>query len=276
MSQTDPCDEALRQRYADLLPEESGDPALIRLVHDLDSSASAPALTDLQARIGQQLLAAIERQKAERSIQGALSPNTSGNPARRPVLLLGRPSVATRYAAPNGRKPRLVMRALIAASIAFVALVAITGGGAFAISWIDPGLAFQLGIPVATGPEYTKLEITHRVGDRTITVSRAAFTAEKVSVGYTYDFPADSTDSSGICALSFTSDQTDSFREFAEDQLGQGVSNGVAHGSVVMYFALERLDSSRQDRNLRLILHPCEDPGASETVAFDFTLPVQR
>jgi len=149
-------------------------------------------------------------------------------------------------------------------------------GGAFAISRIDPGLAFQLGVPVATGPEYTKLEVTHTVADRTITVSRAAFTKEKVIIGHTYDYPADSQFSVGICVLSLTSDKADSFREFAEDDLGQGVSNGVAHGSTVLYFAVERLDASRQDRHLRLTLHPCEGPRASEAVAFDFALPVHR
>jgi hypothetical protein len=152
----------------------------------------------------------------------------------------------------------------------------VAGGGAFAISRIDPGLAFQLSIPVATGPEYTKLEVTHTVADRTITVSRAAFTSEEVIIGYTYDYPADSSFSAGICVLWLTSDKADSFREFAEDDLGQGDSNGVAHDSRVLYFAVERLDSSRQDRHLRPTLYPCEGPGASELVAFEFTLPVQR
>jgi hypothetical protein len=114
------------------------------------------------------------------------------------------------------------------------------------------------------------------LGDRTITVSRAAFTKEKVIIDYMYDYAAASQFNVGICVLSLTSDKADSFREFAEDQLGQGASNGVTYGSTVLYFAIERLDSSPQDRHLRLTLHPCEGPGASEAVTFDFTLPVQR
>jgi len=273
MSHADPREAALRQRYADLLVEEPSDPALTHLVRDLDGVANRPVDATIQARIGEELLAAIvQRQKATASVKGATPPAigvTSSGPTRRPKRLLGRLSTASTVKRP-------ALRWLIAASVALVALVAIAGGGAFAISRIDPGLAFQLGIPVATGPEYTKLEVTHTVADRTITVSRAAFTAEKVIIGYTYNYPADSAFSGGICALSLTSDKADSFREFAEDDLGQGANNGVAHGSRVMYFAVERLDSSRQDRHLRLTLHPCEGPSASEAVAFDFTLPVQH
>ncbi|HEY7093783.1 MAG TPA: hypothetical protein VH393_11420 [Ktedonobacterales bacterium] len=271
MSHADPRDEALRQRYADILLEEPGDPALTGLVRDLDRAANRPAPDQLQARIGEEVLAAIERRKTEESVQRAMSPVTSRIPARRLIALPSRPS-----SAPNRNKPRRALRALSAAAIVFAALLLVAGGGAYAISRIDPGLAFQLGIPVATGPEYTKLEVTHTVADRTITLSRAAFTREKVIIGYTYDYPADSRFSGGICALSLTSDKADSFREFAEDDLGQGANNGVAHGSRVMYFAVERLDSSHQNRHLRLTLHPCEGPGASELVAFDFTLPVQR
>jgi hypothetical protein len=271
MSHADPRDDALRQRYSDILLEEPGDPALTGLVRELDGAANRPAPDHLQARIGKELLAAIERRKAEGRMQGAVSPVASRIPARWPVALPWRPS-----AAPNGNMPRRVLRTFIAASIVFAALLIVAGGGAFAISRIDPGLAFQLGIPVATGPEYTKLEVTHTVADRTITISRAAFTREKVIIGYTYDYPADSAFGVGICALSLTSDRADSFREFAEDDLGQGANHGVAHGSRVLYFAVERLDSSNQDRHLRLTLHPCEGPGASAFVAFDFTLPVQQ
>jgi hypothetical protein len=271
MSHTDLRDDALRQRYADLLLEEPDDPALSRLVRDLDSTANRPVENTIQTRVGKEVLAAIERQPLEGRIQGAVSPVASRIPARWPVALPWRPSTA-----PNGHKPRRALRGLIAASIVLVAVLLVAGGGAFAISRIDPGLAFQLGIPVATGPKYTKLEVTHTVADRTITVSRAAFTREKVIIGYTYDYPADSPTSVGICALSLTSDKADSFREFAEDDLGQGANHGVAHGSRVLYFAVERLDSSNQDRHLRLTLHPCEGPGASEPVAFDFTLSVQR
>ena len=276
MSHADPREAALRQRYADLLPQEPDDPALTRLVRDLDSVANPLAPDHLQARIGEELLAAIAQSEAEGRVQRVASPVMSGIPARRPMWLLGRPTAATRPPSLNGKQPRRALRALIAASIALVALVAIAGGGAFAISRIDPGLAFQLGIPVASGPEYTKLEVIHTVADRTITVSRAAFTVEKVIIGYTYDYPADSAFSGGICVLSLTSDKADSFREFAEDDLGQGANNGVAHGSTVLYFAVDRLDDTRQDRHLRLTLHPCEGPSASEAVAFDFTLPVQR
>lgn len=271
MSHADPRDDALRQRYADILLEEPGDLALTGIVRDLDRAANRPAPDQLQARISDVVLAAIEQRKTEESVQRAMAPVTSRIPARRLIALPGRPSVA-----PNRNKPWRAPRALIAAFIVFAALLLVAGGGALAISRIDPGLAFQLGIPVATGPEYAKLEVTHMVGDRTITVSRAAFTNEKVIIGYAYDYPADSPFSAGICVLSLTSDKADSFREFAEDDLGQGANNGVAHGSRVMYFAVERLDSSRQDRHLRLTLHPCEGPGASELVAFDFTLPVQR
>jgi hypothetical protein len=271
MSHADPREDALRQRYADLLLEERSDSALTRLVRDLDGVANLPAPDYLQARIGEEVLAAIEQQKAARRVQSAASPAieiTSSGPTRQPKRLLERLSTAATVKRP-------ALRWLIAASIALVALVAIAGGGAFAISRIDPGLAFQLGIPVATGPEYTKLEVTHAVADRTITVSRAAFTKEKAIIGYTYDYPADSAFSGGICVLSLTSDKADSFREFAEDDLGQGANNGVAHGSRVLYFAVERLDSSHQDRHLRLTLHPCEGPGASEAVVFEFALPLQ-
>jgi hypothetical protein len=276
MSHADPRDEALRQRYADILLEEQGDPALTRLVRDLDSAATRPAPAHLQAHIGQELLAAIERRKAEGFVQRAMSPVTGSNPPQGPMLLPGRRFARTQPITPSTKKPGLARRALITASIVFATLLLVAGGGAYAINRIDPGLKFQLGIPVASGPEYTKLEVTHTVADRTITVSRAAFTREKVIIGYTYDYPADSPFSVGICALSLTSDKADNFREFAEDDLGQGANNGVAHGSRVMYFAVERLDSSRQDRHLRLTLHPCEGPSASEAVAFDFTLPVQR
>ena len=273
MSHADTHEAALRQRYADLLVEELSDPALTHLVRDLDGVANRPVDATIQARIGEEVLAAIaQRQKATASVKGATPTAigvTSSGPTRRPQRLLGRLSTASTVKRP-------ALRWLIAASIALVALVAIAGGGAFAISRMDPGLAFQLGIPVATGPEYTKLEVTHTVADRTITVSRAAFTKEKVIIGYTYDYPADSTLSGGICVLSLTSDKADTFREFAEDDLGQGANNGVAHSSRVMYFAVERLDRSHQERHLRLTLHPCEGPSASEAVAFDFTLPVQR
>jgi hypothetical protein len=270
MSHADPRDEALRQRYADLLLEEPDDPALTRLVRDLDSAANRPVENTIQARVGMEVLAAIERQTVEGRIPNVAATATNSRPTRRP-LLLWRPSATS-----NEKRPSPALRALIAASMVFAVLVAITGGGAFAISQIDPGLAFQLGIPMASGPEYTKLEVTHTVADRTITVSRAAFTKEQVMIGYTYDYPADSAFSAGICVLSLTSDQADAFREIAEDDLGQGANNGVAHGSRVLYFAVERLDDSRQDRSLRLTLHPCEGPSASEAIAFDFTPPMQR
>jgi len=276
MSHADPRDDVLRQRYADILLPESVDSALIRLVRDLDGVANRPAPDYLQARIGQELLATIEQREAKGRIQGAVSPGTGSEAAQWPMLLLGQRPVKTQHTTPSSKKPGLARRALIAASVAFASLLLVAGGGAFAISRIDPGLAFQLGIPVATGPDYTRLAVTHIVAERTITISRAAFTQEEVIIGYTYDYPADSQFNAGICVLSLTSDKADSFSEYAEDDLGQGANNGVAHGSRVLYFAVERLDSSPHERQLRLTLHPCEGPGASDLVAFDFTLPVQR
>jgi hypothetical protein len=77
----------VRQRYADLLLDESDNPALARLVRDLDGVANHPAPDYLQARIGAELMTAIERQKAEGRIQTVAAKVTSRGSTRWPTLL---------------------------------------------------------------------------------------------------------------------------------------------------------------------------------------------
>jgi len=165
-----------------------------------------------------------------------------------------------------------------AASVALAVLL-LGGGGAFALSNLDPGLASQLGIPVATGPEYTKLDQSATVGEVRVTLARAALTHQKAVIGYTYDRPVERTDGRSGRLLSLTSREGDSFRAFAVDKLAQGVKDGAIHGSTVMYFAVERLADTSQDRHLRLKLTPCDESHANypdEAAVFDLILPLQH
>jgi hypothetical protein len=120
MSYADPHEDTLRPQYADLLLEEPGDSALTRLIRDLDGAANRPVAATIRARIGEEALAIIERQKAEVDIQSVVSPVTSNGPARQPMLLR-RPSTTS-----NTKWPRPALRAILAASVALAVLVAVT------------------------------------------------------------------------------------------------------------------------------------------------------
>jgi hypothetical protein len=261
MAHASPRDDDLRQRYADLVQDAEDDPEYLRLLDDLDSLANVPPPTQTRARIGQHLLMMIEQR---------LTPAASDTGAHM------KNEIDTTQQPRNTPGGRRALRPLLAACIAIVALLLITGAGAYALGLINPGLKFQLGVPAATGPKYTNLAVTHAVGDKTINVSRAALTTKQVIIGYTYEFPATSEGPSNVCALSLTSDHADTFRQTVVDTLPQGVKNGVASGSEVLYFRVTQLDSSRQDRHLTLTLHLCDAPNESGAVAFDFTLPVQE
>jgi hypothetical protein len=176
------------------------------------------------------------------------------------------------------RSGQRAMRPVLVAAIVVLGLLVISGVGAFAFGRV--GLPWRLGVPTATGPTYTTLNNTHTVGDRTINLSRGAFTTKQVIIGYTYAYPATSItsgDIAGICSLSLMSDHIDSFTYTGVniDVVSQGVKNGVAHGSEELWFDVTQLESSRESRHLRLTLHRCEGPYESEAVAFDVTLPIQ-
>jgi hypothetical protein len=247
--------DSIFQKYADLLPEGDTDPALTQLIQDLDRIADAPAPAKLRQSIGRTLHS------------HSLS---SGLPARPPLRVLGRTTSPAMPIATIQKHSR-VRRLLVTAAVVILAAVVITRGGAFALSKIDPGLAFQLGIPVATGPEYTTLQITRVVADRTVTLSRASLTTKQAIIGYTYDLSPQSAGAAPLCARSLTSREGDTFKEFAEDHIGEG-----AHGSTVMYFSVVHLAAGQQDRHLHLVLHPCEGPSVDADAAFDFTLPLQN
>lgn len=272
MSHPDARPDPLRQWYADLLSEAEGDSSLVRLVRDLDRLSDIPVPSHVQARISRAIFA----EAADRYAQRGSRRFAQSRSTRRPRLVIARgmPFLNANKEMPSMKIAKMRRLALVAA-VTFLAVLLLSGGGAYALSQLDPGLAKQLGIPVATGPEYTKLEITHTVGDTPVTLSRAAFTTKKVIIGYTYDVPNQGEAGTGICALALTSREGDTFQEFAEDHLGQGLTGGVAHGSTVMYFNVVHLAAGSQDRHLLLTLHPCEGPLASNAVAFEFTVPLQ-
>lgn len=247
--------DSIFHKYADLLPEGDSDPVLTQLIRDLDRVADAPGPAKLRQSIGRSLHS------------HSLS---SGARARLPLRVLGRGATPAR--------PRVIIqtrlhvrRLLATAAVAMLVAVVITGGGVFALSKVDPGLAFQLGIPVATGPEYTTLTITRVVGDRIVTLSRASLTTKQAIIGYTYDLSPQSMGDMPLCARSLASREGDTFTEFAEDHMGEG-----SHGSTVMYFSVVHLASGSYNRHLHLVLHPCEGPDVDADVAFDFTLPLQN
>jgi len=275
MSRPDASPDPLRRRYADLLPPAGTDPVLARLVRDLDDLSDVPAPAHVRARIGRALIAEATKRYEQRGEFAAARGRAAPRPRR---IRCGRTSSMAIKESPRIAKAFKVRRLALMAAAILLGVLLLSGGGAFALSRLDPGLAKQLGIPVATGPEYTELEITHTVGDVTITLSRAALTTKKAIIGYTYEVPSDGSDGAGICPLTLTSGEGDTFRAFAVDQLGQGVKDGVAHGSTVMYFAVEHLASGDQERHLHLVLTPCDVSHANypdKAVAFDFALPLQ-
>lgn len=265
MTGSDPHRSDLHQRYADLLPTEQEDAALMHLVQDLDNLMNAPSPARHQQRIGQALLleaAARYRQHGERT------PANVSAIRRHPRLALHEKRLAM--------KQLWIRRPLMTAALVVLALLVFSGGTVFAIEQLDPGLAFQLSIPIASGPHYTNLDLSQTVGDTKVTLSRAAFTSKKVIIGYTYDIPAQSKQDEAICALSLTSSEGDTFREFAEDHLPEGNKNGISHGSVVMYFDVKHLQGNQQTRHLHLLMHPCDSTQVGDPVAFDFTVPLQK
>lgn len=252
------------QKYADLLPEGDTDPALTQLIQDMDRIADAPAPEKLRQSIGQ----ALHSHSLSHGDPGRLPPRVLGG-----TTALGRPvpTIQTIHTVQTIQKRSRLRRLLVTAAVVMLAAFVITGGGALALSKIDPGLAFQLGIPVAADPTYTSLEITRVVGDRTVTLSQASLTTKQAIIGYTYDLSPQSSGATPLCARSLTSREGDTFNEFAEDHMGEG-----SHGSTVMYFSVVHLATDHTDRHLQLILHPCEGPDVDADVAFDFTLPLQN
>src|SRR5690242_13918758 len=112
MSYPVPRDDALRQRYTDLLPDESGDPALTHLIRDLDALANHPAPARAQARVAQQLHIAIQ-EKAEAVVQSAAPASSREDPRRRLLMLIpARWSTTRRPNRLGGKKPRRALRAL--------------------------------------------------------------------------------------------------------------------------------------------------------------------
>ena len=265
MPETDPHHSILQQRYADLLPAEQEDAALTRLVQDLDTLMNAPLPVRQQHHIGQTLLA---EASARYHTHGEHATTTASSVRRRPRLTIFGKSATM--------KPLWVRRPLMAAALVALALLVFSGGTVFAIEQLDPGLAWQLHLPVASGPQYTSLELSHTIGDTNVTLSKAAFTSKKAIIGYTYDIPVQSNQDGVVCALSLTSSEGDTFREYAGDYLPGETKNGIEHGSVVMYFAVEHLQSDQQARHLHLLMHLCGSSQPADPVAFDFTLPLQN
>lgn len=265
MTATDPHRSSLHQRYADLLPAGQEDATLTRLVQDLDTIMNVPLPADQQHRIGQILLA---KAAARYHSQSESSPANLSLIRRHPRR------------APSGKasamKQLWIRRPLMTAALIVLTLLVFSGGTVFAIEQIDPGLRFQLSIPVASGPHYTSLDISQTVGDSKVTLSRAAFTSKKVIIGYTYDTPVQSKQDGIVCALSLTSSEGDTFREFAGDNLPGEDKNGMSHGSVVMYFAVDHLQGNQQTRHLHLLMHMCDSTQPADPVAFDFTVPLQK
>lgn len=264
MTATDPHRSSLHRRYADLLPAGQEDVALTRLVQDLDTIMNAPSPASQQHRIGQILLA---KAAARDHTQRESAPINVSSIRRQP-----RPSHIGKASA---TKRQWIRRPLMTAALILLALLVFSGGTAYAITQLDPGLAFQLSIPVASGPHYTRLDLSQTVGDTTVTLSRAAFTSKKVIIGYTYDTPIQTKHDGTVCALSLTSSEGDTFHEFAGDHLPEGTTNGMSHGSVVMYFAVDHLQGNQQTRHLHLLMHMCDSSQSVDPVAFDFTVPVQ-
>lgn len=263
MRHADSSRDALNQRYADLLSAEREDPALTDMVRDLDAFMAAPPPADAQRRIGGELLARATARYQGLNQHPARAVIESHPGARRLVKLANEPVWM------GSRARRLVM----SAAMALLALVVFSGGAAFAITHLDPGLRFQLGVPAATGPTYTNLNVTHAVGDSTVTLAKAAFTSKKVIIGFTYDQPAGDI---AVCPVSLTSREGDTFRAIVVDTLPEGVKGGVAHSSVVVYFSVVHLQGSQQERHMRLMLQPCDSSRTGDEVAFDFTVPLQQ
>jgi hypothetical protein len=264
-------DDAIRQRYADVLPDGQDDSELLHILADLDAFAAAPPPTALRQQIRHILL-----------VHAASRPERDSADAATPTHLFE--SMPT--SAP-GRKRHMKLlstrRHLVAAAVAIALLAALlTGGAAFALSTLDPGLAFQLGVPIATGPEYTHLNVTGTVGDTTITLSRAALTHQTAIIALTYDRPQDvSTDHTDhICHMALTSSEGDTFNPMAMDMLPGTAQNGGVHGSTVLYFKVRHLQDMQTERHLRLLLQACSPSGDGDPtgvdIPFEFTLPLQR
>lgn len=265
MKATDPHRSSLHRRYADLLPARQEDAALTRLVQDLDTIMNVPSSADQQYRIGQILLA---KAVARNHLQSERSPASTSSIRRQPRL--------APFGKTSAMKRLWIRRSLMTAALILLAFLVFSGGTALAIAQLDPGLAFQLGIPVASGPHYIRLDLSQTVGDTKVTLSRAAFTSKKVIIGYTYDTPLQSKQGGTVCALSLTSSEGDIFREFAGDHLPGENKNGMSHGSVVMYFAVDHLQGNQQTRHLHLLMHMCESTQPADPVAFDFTVPLEK
>jgi hypothetical protein len=265
MRNSEPHGSSLHRRYADLLSAEQDNAALTRLVQDLDTVMNDPVPARHQQRISQAILLEATMRYGQ---HGELTPENVSSIRRQQRLSFHRKRSAM--------KQLWIRRPLMTAAVIVLALLAFSGGTAFAIAQLDPGLAFQLGIPVASGAHYTSLDLSQTVGDTKVTLSRAAFTSKKVIIGYTYDIPVQSKQNGVVCALSLTSSEGDTFREFAQDNLPGGDKNGISHGSVVMYFAVDHLQGNQQTRHLHLLMHLCESSQPIDPVAFDFILPLQK
>ncbi|MGZ3714500.1 MAG: DUF4179 domain-containing protein [Ktedonobacterales bacterium] len=265
MPNSEPHGSSLHQRYADLLPVEQKDAALTRLVQDLDTVMNAPVPARQQQRISQAILLEAAARYDQHS---ELTPANVSSIRRQPRLSF--------HEKRSTMKQLWLRRPLVTAALIVVALLVLSGGTAFAIAQLDPGLAFQLSIPVASGPHYTSLDLSQTVGDSKVTLSRAAFTSKKVIIGYTYDIPVQSKQDGTVCALSLTSSEGDTFREFAGDNLPGENKNGMSHGSVVMYFTVDHLQGNQQTRHLHLLMHLCDSSQPADPVAFDFTVPLQK
>ncbi len=265
MTGSDPHRSNLHRRYADILPAAQEDAALTHLVQDLDTLMNAPTPARHQHRIGQALL-----------LEAAARYDQHGEHTPANVTSMRRHPRPPLYGKRSAMKQLWLRRPLMTAALIVLALLVFSGGTVFAIEQIDPGLASQLSIPVASGPHYTILDLSQTVGDTTVTLSRAAFTSKKVIIGYTYATPVQTQHDGTVCALSLTSSEGDTFHEFAGDNLPEGTTNGMRHGSVVMYFAVDHLQGDKQTRHLHLVMHPCDSTQQVDSVVFDFTLPLQK
>lgn len=277
MLDSDPSRSNLHQHYEDLLPAGQDDAALTRLVHDLDAMMNTPTPASLQQRIGQLLL---EEAAARYHTQNERTPvNVSSIRRHSRPTLLGKGSTM---------KQLWVRRPLMTAALVLLALLVFSGGAAFAFGGttitLPGGLRFILITPreAASQLQYTRLDLTHPVGNMQVTLTRAAFTKKNLTIDYTYATQTPSTQDGTVCALSLTSSEGDTFTQVAGATPPTGDTSSTSrrnHGSGQLFFAPEHLNSTQQSRDLHLLLQLCGSSTSSThavaPVAFDFALPLQ-